>query len=112
MLKIYGIRNCDTVKKTLAYCKQHHIAVDFVDFKKTPPTAEQLQQWAQQIDWSILMNKRGTTYRQLSDADKADMTEDKALALLCAYPSMIKRPLCQRASVCWVGYDEARLGNE
>ncbi|WP_416304973.1 ArsC family reductase [Neptunicella sp. SCSIO 80796] len=93
MTTLYGIKNCDTIKKARKWLEQQDISYQFHDYRADGMDKDWLISVAQQIDWQQLLNTRGTTYRQLSDEQKADMTETKAIELMCQYPAMIKRPL-------------------
>jgi arsenate reductase (glutaredoxin) len=93
MTTLYGIKNCDTIKKARNWLEQHNIAYQFSDYRSDGLSAGQLADFATACGWQNLLNTRGTTYRQLTEADKANMTEQKALALMLAQPAMIKRPL-------------------
>ncbi|WP_432452217.1 MULTISPECIES: ArsC family reductase [unclassified Agarivorans] len=92
---MFGIPNCDTIKKARRWLNEHNLEFTFHDYRKDGLDSQQLQAWAQQLGWQALLNKRGTTFRQLSDQQKANLDEDTALALLEQYPAMIKRPLLQ-----------------
>lgn len=93
MTLLYGIKNCDTMKKARAYLEQQNQPYQFWDYRVDGLTAELLASFCQQLGWQALLNTRGTTYRALSDADKADMTEQKARQLMLAQPALIKRPV-------------------
>ncbi|WP_215398615.1 ArsC family reductase [Rheinheimera oceanensis] len=93
MTTLYGIKNCDTIKKARSWLEQQQIPYQFIDYRVDGLTATQLQTFATHCGWQNLLNTRGTTYRQLAQSDKADLTEQKALALMLAQPAMIKRPL-------------------
>lgn len=90
---IYGINNCDTVKKALKWLKEANIEHEFYDFKKHPITAEIVQQFEQLNDWSKLLNKRSTTYRNLSDDIKNNLTDQIAFEQVLLQPTLLKRPL-------------------
>jgi Spx/MgsR family transcriptional regulator len=92
---IYGIKNCDTMKKARAWLDQNGVAYDFHDYKSAGITRERLQDWAKKAGWETLLNRAGTTFRQIPDSDKAGLTEKKAMALMLAQPSMIKRPVLE-----------------
>jgi Spx/MgsR family transcriptional regulator len=110
MLLIAGIKACDSMKKAFARLDSAGIAYSFQDFKKTPPSAEQLQIWLTALGSDVLINKRGTTWRQLSDDDKTKAEHTEALiTLLQAKPSLIKRPLLQHNEHITVGLDSALL---
>ncbi|MDF1797151.1 MAG: arsenate reductase [Coxiellaceae bacterium] len=106
MLKIYGIKNCDTVKKALKWLKENNIAHEFIDFKKSPPSTELIQQWCKQLDWELLLNRRGTTWRQLDEAQKTNVDQAKAIKLMAAQPSMIKRPVWQHDDNAYLGFTD------
>lgn len=93
MTTLYGIKNCDTIKKARQWLEQHQISYQFVDYRSDGLSMELLQQFADACHWQQLLNTRGTTFRQLDDSDKSDLTEQKALALMLAQPAMIKRLL-------------------
>lgn len=109
MLTIYGIKNCDTMKKAFALLDQQGVAYQFFDYKKQAPSAELLQSWIDQLGLDTVLNQRGTTWRKLTDAQKAQATTvEGAISLMIAQPSMIKRPILQSDSVLIVGLDETR----
>lgn len=103
-ITLHGIPNCDTVKKARAWLDGQGVAYEFRDYKKAPPTPEQLRGWTAQTGWEPLLNKAGTTFRKLPDADKAGLDEEKAIALMVANPSLIKRPVVTGASALLVGF--------
>ncbi|GBR01607.1 ArsC family reductase [Acetobacter oeni] len=90
---IYGIKACDTMKKAFTWLTDHNIAYTFHDYKKQGIDPEQLKAWVSAAGWEKLLNRAGTTFRKLPEADKTDLTEEKAIALMLASPSMIKRPV-------------------
>jgi arsenate reductase len=90
---LYGIKNCDTVKKARAWLEGRKIEYVFHDYKTAGITAERLQGWCRELGWETLLNRAGTTFRKLPDADKQELTERKAMKLMLAQPSMIKRPV-------------------
>ena len=90
---IYGIKNCDTMKKARAWLDGHGIAYDFHDYKTAGIDRARLKGWAAKLGWETLLNRAGTTFKKLPDKDKAGLTEKKAVALMEAQPSMIKRPV-------------------
>jgi arsenate reductase (glutaredoxin) len=90
---IYGIKNCDTMKKARNWLDSHGIAYDFHDYKTAGIAKDQLKKWSDQLGWETLLNRAGTTFRKLPDVDKEGLNERKALALMAEQPSMIKRPL-------------------
>jgi arsenate reductase len=108
-MKLYGIPNCTTVKKARAWLAQHDIAVEFHDFKKQGLDAALAQRWLQQAPWDTLVNRKGTTWRGLSDEQKASVCDSaSALPLILDKPSVVKRPLLERdGKLLHVGFDEA-----
>ncbi|MGB7405503.1 MAG: arsenate reductase [Pacificimonas sp.] len=106
MTTLYGIPNCGSVKAARKWLAVNNIAYDFHDYKKLGIERSRLAAWAKAVGWEPLLNKRGTTFRRLDDADKADLNEKKALDLLVAHLSMIKRPIIEHGSGVIVGFDE------
>ena len=92
---IYGIRNCDTMKKARAWLDKAGHAYVFHDYKTAGIDRARLEGWVGKVGWETLLNRSGTTFRKLPDAEKADLTESKAVALMLAQPSMIKRPVLE-----------------
>jgi arsenate reductase len=90
---IYGIKNCDTMKKARAWLDAHGVAYAFHDYKAGGIERGLLQGWARAVGWESLLNRAGTTFRKLPDTDKSALTETKAIALMVGQPSMIKRPV-------------------
>jgi arsenate reductase (glutaredoxin) len=90
---IYGIKNCDTMKKARAWLDKRGVAYAFHDYKTAGIAREKLEQWEKKVGWETLLNRAGTTFRKLPEKDKADLSAKKALALMLAQPSMIKRPV-------------------
>jgi arsenate reductase len=90
---IYGIKNCDTMKKARAWLDKHGVAYDFHDYKTAGIECDRLERWSKKVGWETLLNRAGTTFKKLPDQDKQDLTEKKAIALMLAQPSMIKRPV-------------------
>ena len=101
---MYGIKNCDTIKKARAWLDDHGVAYDFHDYKAAGIDAARLQRWAKDVGWEILLNRAGTTFRALPDKDKRDLTEAKAITLMVAQPSMIKRPVLDTGKARVVGF--------
>jgi arsenate reductase (glutaredoxin) len=92
-ITIYGIKNCDTMKKARAWLDKRGIAYDFHDYKNAGIARERLERWSKKVGWDTLLNRGGLTFKRLPDRDKEGLTEKKALALMLAQPSMIKRPV-------------------
>ncbi|HEU4652048.1 MAG TPA: arsenate reductase [Croceibacterium sp.] len=104
-IEVYGIPNCDTVKKARAWLDARGLAHAFHDYKKEGVDPARLAGWGDAVGWEALLNRRGTTFRGLSDADKADIDRAKALRLMVANPSLIKRPVVEHAAGVLVGFD-------
>jgi len=92
-ITLYGINNCDTVKKALKWLTAENIEHTFYDFKKQPLTTELVAQFAQLSEWSLLLNKRSTTYRNLTDEIKNNLTDEVAFEQVMLQPTLLKRPL-------------------
>ena len=90
---IYGITNCDTMKRARAWLESHGLAYDFHDYKKTGIDRSRLESWSKKVGWETLINRAGTTFRNLPDTDKQGVNERKAIDLMLAQPSLIKRPV-------------------
>jgi len=104
---LYGIPNCDTVKKARKWLEAQGIAHDFHDYKKQGVPARRLSQWISDKGWEVLLNRRGTTFHKLDEAEKSDIDAARAEALMIAHPSMIKRPVAEHAGGILVGFNEA-----
>lgn len=101
---LYGIRNCDTMKKAWTWLDQHGVAHDFHDYKKQGIARATLESWAGQVGWEVLLNRTGTTFKKLSDADKQGIDLVKAIDLMLAHPSIIKRPVLDAGDGLLVGF--------
>ena len=101
---IYGIKNCDTMKKARAWLDSNGVAYEFHDYKAAGVDKDKLKAWSDRVGWETLLNRAGTTFRKLPEADKEGLTEKKALALMLAQPSMIKRPVLELGSKLLVGF--------
>ena len=107
-ITLYGIRNCDTMKKARAWLDARGVAYVFHDYKVAGIDAATLRAWASSVGWEKLLNRAGTTFRALADADKVDLNEARAIALMVANPSLIKRPVLAGAvGVPLVGFSAA-----
>ncbi|MGJ5078869.1 ArsC family reductase [Bradyrhizobium sp. HKCCYLS3013] len=103
-ITIYGIKNCDTMKKARAWLDDHGVAYDFHDYKIAGIDKAKLKAWSDELGWEVLLNRAGTTFKKLPDADKDGLTESKAIALMLAQPSMIKRPVLDLGGRRVVGF--------
>jgi Spx/MgsR family transcriptional regulator len=92
---IYGIKNCDTMKKARAWLDKHGIDYAFHDYKTAGVERAQLERWAKKVGWETLLNRAGTTFKKLPDKEKDGITQAKALTLMLKQPSMIKRPVLE-----------------
>jgi arsenate reductase len=101
---IYGIKNCDTMKKARAWLDGNGVAYRFHDYKASGIDRDRLEHWAAKVGWEALLNRAGTTFRKLADADKQGLTQAKAVALMIAQPSMIKRPVLEMKDKLLVGF--------
>jgi Spx/MgsR family transcriptional regulator len=105
-IHLYGIPNCDTMKKARTWLAAQGIDYAFHDYKKEGADPERLGHWVEALGWEVLLNKRGTTFRKLDDADKADIDSNKAVTLMVQHPSMIKRPVLEYTGGILVGFKE------
>jgi arsenate reductase (glutaredoxin) len=111
---IYGIKNCNTVKSAINWLSKNKVEFEFHDYKKLGITKEKLSEWCRQVGWESLVNKRGTTWRQLDDADQKKITNEKsAIALMMEKTSVIKRPLIEKnGKVLMLGFDETEYSKK
>lgn len=109
MITVYGIKNCNTVKNALDWLKTNKVEIEFHDYKSKGISEQKLRQWSKQVGWESLLNKRGTTWRQLDEATQNKVTsEAAAVELMKEKTSMIKRPLLEEnGKVIALGFDEA-----
>src|SRR5262249_24041382 len=106
-ITIYGIKNCDTMKKARAWLGTHGVAYTFHDYKAQGIESSTLERWARELGWEVLLNRAGTTFRKLPEADKAGLSEEKAIALMCNQPSLIKRPVLEMGKKLIAGFNPA-----
>ncbi|WP_267386088.1 arsenate reductase [Sphingomonas sp. GC_Shp_3] len=104
MTILYGIRNCDTMKKAWTWLDAHDVAYTVHDYKKTGIDRATLERWSDALGWEVLLNRAGTTFRKLPDSAKNDLTRDTAIDLMIAQPSMIKRPVLESGATLLVGF--------
>lgn len=107
MTTLYGIKACDTMKKARTWLDEHGVKYQFHDYKVSGIDREHLEAWCKKAGWETVLNRAGTTFRKLSDADKADLNERKAIALMLEQPSMIKRPVLEKGARLLVGFKPA-----
>jgi arsenate reductase (glutaredoxin) len=103
-ITIYGIKNCDTMKKARAWLDGHGVAYSFHDYKTEGIAKDKLKGWSDEVGWETLLNRAGTTFRKLPDGDKEGLNERKALTLMLTQPSMIKRPVLDVGGKLLVGF--------
>ena len=101
---IYGIKNCDTMKKARAWLDGHGVKYEFHDYKAAGAPKEKLKAWSDEVGWETLLNRAGTTFKKLPEADKEGLNERKALALMLDQPSMIKRPVLEVGGKLLIGF--------
>ncbi len=106
-IHFYGIPNCDTVKKARRWLDEKGLAYVFHDYKKEGADPAKLAAWSDEAGWDALLNRRGTTFRKLDEADREDMDRAKAIGLMEAHPSLIKRPVVEHPGGLLVGFDVA-----
>jgi arsenate reductase len=101
---IFGIKNCETMKKAFAWLDGHGVSYSFHDYKAAGIDVQRLQAWSKQVGWEVLLNTRGTTWRKLSPTQQAHLDENKALKLMSEHPGLIKRPVLQHGDALLVGF--------
>jgi arsenate reductase len=101
---IYGIKNCDTMKKARSWLADHGVVYEFHDYKSAGIDRGVLEGWARAVGWETLLNRAGTTFRKLPEKDREGLTEKKAIALMLDQPSMIKRPVLETKGRLLVGF--------
>ena len=105
MTTIYGIKNCDTMKKARRWLDEHNVAYEFHDYKKDGIDEKILKLWSKKVGWETLLNRRGTTWRKLPDKVKDNIEEKSAIKIMLEQPSIIKRPVLIKGSKYLVGFD-------
>ena len=103
-IAMYGIKNCDTIKKARAWLAEHGLAYAFHDYKAEGADAARLAKWVEAVGWEVLLNRAGTTFRKLPEGEREGVDRDKAVALMLAQPSMIKRPVLEYPGGVLVGF--------
>ena len=104
MTTLYGIPNCDTVKKARAWLAERSIACTFHDYKKAGVPDDALRDWVDRLGWEVVLNRAGTTFRGLPDADKTGLDAERAIAIMLANPSTIKRPILDHGGALLAGF--------
>lgn len=103
-ITVFGIKNCNTMKKAFSYLDEHQLAYQFHDYKKQGIDKSHLQAWCNEHGWEKVINRAGLTFKKLPDDQKLDLTEAKAIALMIAQPSMIKRPVIELGNKTLLGF--------
>ena len=103
-LTIFGIKNCDTMKKAFTWLDGHGLAYEFIDYKKADVVADHIDRWNKLVGWETLLNRKGLTWKKLSEADRTDIDEARALALMKTQPTLIKRPVLVSEKKVMVGF--------
>ena len=98
---LYGIKNCDTMKKARAWLESRGVKYEFHDYKSAGVDRQALERWCKELGWESLLNRAGTTFRKLPEADKQGLDAHKAKTLMLIYPSLIKRPVLDHTGTCW-----------
>ncbi|MDP1538353.1 MAG: ArsC family reductase [Burkholderiales bacterium] len=111
-ITLYGIRNCDTVKKARAWLDAHKVTYAFHDYKTAGIDAGRLQRWCRELGWEAVLNRAGTTFRKLPEADREGLDERQAIALMRAQPSLIKRPVLDLGRSRLVGFKAEQYARE
>jgi len=106
--KIYGIKNCDTMQKAFAWLGKHGVDYEFHDYKKAGVTKAALTKWCKEAGWETVLNRAGTTFRKVPEADRQNLTQEKAIALMVENPSMIKRPVLETGAKIEIGFKPER----
>ena len=104
MIRLFGIPNCDSIKKSKKWLKENNIEFEFHDYKKQGVPEKELRSWIKQVGWEVLLNKRGTTWRKLDDDTKNSVNEKEAIQIMMDNPSIIKRPVLNSNNVITVGF--------
>jgi len=105
---LYGISNCDTVRKAKRWLDTHEIKYQFHDYRKDGISPAQIKRWVDELEWQMLLNKRSTSWRQLDDAQRDNIDKNSAIKLMSEQPTLIKRPLLDIDGTKLIGFDETR----
>ena len=104
MIRVYGIKNCDTMKKAMTWLTENGVPYEFIDYKKVGIAEANLPEWESRAGWEKLLNTRGLMWRKLTDEERSAVDREKALKLMAQYPSLIKRPVLDAGSQLLVGF--------
>lgn len=111
MLTVYGISSCDACRKARKYLGDHGIEHSFHDFRQDGLDIQMLERWADRIEWETLLNKRSLSWRKIPEADRGNMTRNKAFALMLETPTLLKRPVLESPAFLAVGFSEKRFAD-
>lgn len=106
MIKLFGIKNCDTVKKARNFLSNNNVDFEFVDLRKPEISKSQIQGWCNTVEWSTILNQRSKTWRELDSTDKDDINKTKAISLMTKHPTLIKRPVLVKGKTILVGFNQ------
>ena len=106
MIKIYGIPNCDTIKKARNWLEANGLKYEFHDYRKHGVPENKLRKWVKQTGWETVLNKRGTTWRRLDEKTRNNINQDSAVKIMLANPGIIKRPVLESGKVLIIGFNE------
>ncbi len=109
---VFGIKNCDTVKKARRWLDAHEVAYQFHDFRQDGLDKKTIEHWLQSVEWETLLNKRGTTWRKLDDPRKDSLDQATAVALMLENPTLIKRPVVETENGCMVGFKDTEFAEK
>ncbi len=112
MITLYGIKNCDTVKKARKWLTDHNVEHQFHDFRQDGLTQDKIESWLSQLDWTKVLNKRSTSYRQLTDDVKENINRDNLATLLAEHPTLIKRPVVETQNQVLIGFNDKQWQSE
>ena len=101
---MYGIKNCDTIKKARRWLDEHGVDYHFHDLRSAGLEEKMLRRWLRQVDWQVLLNRRGTTWRKLPEKQRQEIDQTRAIALMLENPAIIKRPVLTLEATCHVGF--------
>lgn len=110
-MKMYGIKNCSTVKKARAFLEKHHIEYDFHDFKTEGVNKTLLNTWLKHVDWQTLLNRQGLTWKRLPASIRESINKTNAIAIMLEQPSIIKRPVLDTGKKILIGFSEDEYQN-
>ena len=109
MLNVYGIKSCDTCRRAKKFLEDRNIEFSFHDLREDGLDIQMLERWSARIEWERLLNRKSLTWRRLPEADRAEMTRDRALATMLEQPTLVKRPVLEHPSFFAVGFSEQRF---